>query len=41
MFVVRNGPDLTMFKAVAPNDALKYGRTYLIGYVGTMSIRKV
>ena len=40
VFVVRNGPDLTMFKAVAPNSALKYGKTYLIGYVGTMSVQE-
>ena len=37
VFVVRNGPDLAMFKPVFPNIALKYGKQYLIGYVGTMS----
>ena len=37
VFVVRNGPDLETFKAVTPNPALKYGRPYLIGYVGVMS----
>lgn len=37
VFVVRNGPDLQTFKAVAPNQALKNGKTYLVGYVGTMS----
>jgi glycosyltransferase involved in cell wall biosynthesis len=37
VFVVRNGPDLETFKAVPPNPALKYGRPYLIGYVGVMS----
>ena len=37
VFVVRNGPDLSTFRAVAPNPALKYGRSYLVGYVGTMS----
>jgi glycosyltransferase involved in cell wall biosynthesis len=37
VFVVRNGPDLRKFKAVAPNPALKYGKRYLIGYVGVMS----
>jgi glycosyltransferase involved in cell wall biosynthesis len=37
VFVVRNGPDLETFKAVPPNPALKHGRTYLVGYVGTMS----
>jgi len=39
VFVVRNGPDLETFKAVAPNPLLKYGKTYLVGYVGTMSIQ--
>lgn len=37
VFIVRNGPDLETFKAVPPNPALKYGKTYLVGYVGTMS----
>jgi glycosyltransferase involved in cell wall biosynthesis len=37
IFVVRNGPDLKTFKAVAPNPALKYGKRYLVGYVGVMS----
>ena len=37
VFVVRNGPDLDTFKAVSPNPALKYDKTYLVGYVGTMS----
>ncbi len=39
VFIVRNGPDLDTFKAVAPNPLLKYGKTYLVGYVGTMSIQ--
>jgi glycosyltransferase involved in cell wall biosynthesis len=37
VFIVRNGPDLETFKAVPPNPALKYGKTHLVGYVGTMS----
>jgi len=37
VFIVRNGPDLEAFKAVPPNPALKYGKAYLVGYVGTMS----
>ena len=37
VFIVRNGPDLETFKAVPPNPALKYGKDYLVGYVGTMS----
>ncbi len=40
VFVVRNGPDLRTFKAVPPNPALKYGKPYLVGYVGTMSIQE-
>lgn len=39
VFIVRNGPDLTTFKPLPPNRLLKYGKTYLIGYVGTMSIQ--
>jgi glycosyltransferase involved in cell wall biosynthesis len=39
VFVVRNGPDLETFKAVPPNPALKYGKPYLVGYVGNMSIQ--
>ena len=37
VFIVRNGPDLETFKPVPPNPALKYGKAYLVGYVGTMS----
>jgi glycosyltransferase involved in cell wall biosynthesis len=37
VFVVRNGPDLRTFKAVPPEPALKYGKRFLVGYVGTMS----
>jgi glycosyltransferase involved in cell wall biosynthesis len=40
VFVVRNGPDLDTFKAVAPNQALKYGKPHLVGYVGTMSVQE-
>ncbi len=40
VFVVRNGPDLRTFKVVPANSALKYGKAYLIGYVGTMSIQE-
>lgn len=39
-FVVRNGPDLRTFKGVPPNPALKYGKRYLVGYVGTMSVQE-
>ena len=37
VFIVRNGPDLDTFKAVPPNPPLKYGKAYLVGYVGVMS----
>jgi glycosyltransferase involved in cell wall biosynthesis len=37
VFIVRNGPDLETFKAVPSNSALKHGKAYLVGYVGTMS----
>jgi len=40
VFVVRNGPDLATFKAVTPNPALKYGKSYLIGYVGNMNMQE-
>jgi glycosyltransferase involved in cell wall biosynthesis len=37
VFIVRNGPDLNTFKSVPPNPALKHGKSYLVGYVGTMN----
>jgi glycosyltransferase involved in cell wall biosynthesis len=40
VFVVRNGPDLNTFKAVSPKPELKYGKAYLVGYVGNMSIQE-
>jgi glycosyltransferase involved in cell wall biosynthesis len=40
VFVVRNGPDLATFTPVSPNPALKYGKRYLVGYVGTMSVQE-
>lgn len=40
VFIVRNGPDLQTFKPVPPDPALKHGKTYLVGYVGTMSIQE-
>jgi len=40
VFVVRNGPDLTTFRPVPPKPALKYGKDYLVGYVGTMSVQE-
>lgn len=40
VFVVRNGPDLETFKPVPALAHLKYGKPYLVGYVGTMSIQE-
>jgi glycosyltransferase involved in cell wall biosynthesis len=40
VFIVRNGPDLETFKPVTPNPALKHGKSYLVGYVGNMSIQE-
>jgi glycosyltransferase involved in cell wall biosynthesis len=40
VFVVRNGPDLDTFKPLSPNPELKYGKPFLIGYVGTMSVQE-
>src|ERR1700733_12029051 len=40
VFVVRNGPDLEKFIAVAPDPTVKYGKAHLVGYVGTMSIQE-
>ncbi len=40
VFVVRNGPDLNSFKAVAPNPSLRKGKPYLVGYVGNMSVQE-
>ena len=40
VFIVRNGPDLETFKAVPPNPALKYGKPYLVGYVGNMGAQE-
>lgn len=40
VFVVRNGPDISTFNPVESDLALKYGKPYLVGYVGTMSIQE-
>jgi glycosyltransferase involved in cell wall biosynthesis len=40
VFVVRNGPDLAKFKLVPSQPALKYGKSFLVGYVGTMSVQE-
>lgn len=36
VFVVRNGPDLTRFRPVAPDPAWRRGRAHLISYLGIM-----
>lgn len=36
VFVVRSGPDLSRLEHLPPNEALKNGRSYLVGYVGVM-----
>jgi glycosyltransferase involved in cell wall biosynthesis len=40
VFIVRNGPALKTFKPGPPVPALKYGKPYLVGYVGTMSVQE-
>jgi glycosyltransferase involved in cell wall biosynthesis len=39
VFVVRNGPDLDKFKLVPSQSKLKFGKRFLVGYVGTMSVQ--
>ncbi|HET6971106.1 MAG TPA: glycosyltransferase family 4 protein, partial [Phenylobacterium sp.] len=36
VFVVRSGPDLRRLQIVPPQESLKNGRRYLVGYVGVM-----
>lgn len=36
VFVVRSGPKLERLKILPPDDSLKCGRDYLVGYVGVM-----
>lgn len=38
VFIVRNGPGES-FRALPPNPALKYGKPYLVGYVGNMDVQ--
>lgn len=40
VFVVRNGPDLETFKLAGPKPDLKYGKPFLVGYVGNMSTQE-
>jgi glycosyltransferase involved in cell wall biosynthesis len=37
IFIVRNGPNSERFNSVPANPTLKYGKRYLVGYVGTMN----
>jgi len=39
VFIVRNGPDLETFKPVPPNPSRKFGKPFLVGYVGTMNVQ--
>ena len=36
VFVVRSGPNLARFRPAPPDERLKCGRRYLVGYVGVM-----
>jgi len=40
VFIVRNGPHVETFRPVDPKPALKHGKAYLIGYVGTMAVQE-
>ncbi len=40
IFVVRNGPDMKTFRLVPAVPALKHGKKFLVGYVGTMSTQE-
>jgi glycosyltransferase involved in cell wall biosynthesis len=40
VFVVRNGPDLEKFRLVPEQPRLKYGKRFLVGYVGTISVQE-
>ncbi|MGB5874305.1 MAG: glycosyltransferase family 4 protein [Bacteroidota bacterium] len=36
VYIVRSGPDLKKFRPVPPDETLKEGKKYLVGYVGVM-----
>ncbi|WP_439374657.1 glycosyltransferase family 4 protein [Bradyrhizobium sp. DASA03120] len=40
VFVVRSGPDLARVKARAPNPSWRFGRRFLVGYVGVMGAQE-
>ncbi|MBR1221742.1 glycosyltransferase family 4 protein [Bradyrhizobium sp. U87765 SZCCT0131] len=40
VFVVRSGPDLTRIQLLPPNDSLRQGRRFLVGYVGVIGAQE-
>ncbi|MGO4717362.1 glycosyltransferase family 4 protein [Bradyrhizobium sp. 2TAF24] len=40
VFVVRSGPDLARIQLLPPNDALRRGRRFLVGYVGVIGAQE-
>jgi glycosyltransferase involved in cell wall biosynthesis len=40
IYIVRNGPDLEKFRLVPKQPRLKYGKRFLVGYVGTISVQE-
>jgi len=40
VFIVRNGPDPKAFMAIPANPALRYGKRYLVGYVGNIGAQE-
>ena len=40
VFVVRNGVDPKKYRGIPPNPSLKYGKHFLVGYVGNMSTQE-
>lgn len=36
VFIVRSAPKLEKFKSILPNNSLKNGKEYLVGYIGVM-----
>ena len=40
VFVVRSGPDLRRVRPVPPNEELRKGRRFLVGYVGVMGAQE-
>jgi glycosyltransferase involved in cell wall biosynthesis len=40
VFVVRNGPDPAVLKALPPSPVRRFGKRFLVGYVGNMSVQE-